>query len=102
VTDQAQINADSELWLERYLRDDNRRKWEARFMHVDYTDTVCECIHWFEEHNVNGCGSCDCEKFVPSKEFNTAAAIFDRGGEHPKGCNCNACRSLVGLPPREF
>jgi hypothetical protein len=85
---------------------------------TDFKDSVCECVHWFEEHEepvaitypdvtvrVRSCGSpgCDCGDFVADRVLNTPQAIGDRGGEHDeKTCNCNLCRSLRGQPLREF
>lgn len=30
-TDQAEINANAEIWLEEYLRESTRRQWEAKW-----------------------------------------------------------------------
>lgn len=50
--------------------------------HVPIQDTVCECNHWYEEHE-NACGvpECDCPSFLADPELSTAASIADRGGD---------------------
>lgn len=51
---------------------------------VPIQDTICECNHWYEEHDVGTeCGAplCQCLGFVADPALSTAEAIADRGGD---------------------
>lgn len=59
-----------------------------------FTDTICACNHWFEEHDADGCGApdCQCEAFAFSPRNNTPEAIADRGADgHFDECECAMC-----------
>ena len=69
---------------------------------MNYTDTVCECGHWFEEHHpeFGDCDACPtdspCDTFTYSPEENAPWAIADRGSgpeDHAAG------HADAGLPP---
>jgi hypothetical protein len=62
-------------------------------------DTICECYHWFEEHQrwegspvrepvgpARDCGApgCECPKFKFCPKANTIKEIADRGGDPDK------------------
>lgn len=60
-------------------------------------DTVCECGHWYEEHDVYGgpCTAphCQCQTHLYASDLNTPEAIADRaGGEHDRYCGCAFCQ----------
>ena len=46
-------------------------------------DTICTCVHWYEEHGHTGCMApdCSCEGFTYSAELSEPEAIADRGGD---------------------
>ena len=51
---------------------------------VPIADTICECGHWYEEHDSgNDCCApgCICQWFEFSEKESTSAAIADRGGD---------------------
>lgn len=88
-------NFDRELWL-AYIAGEcgpSGGRWERAMTNLK--DTVCECIHWIEEHdeNIGQCNApfCLCLSFKFDPELNTPEAIADRGGEHQEGCVCAMC-----------
>lgn len=57
---------------------------------VPAEDTICECGHWYDEHDCEmgadpvidaWCGACACESFRFSESASTPEAIADRGGD---------------------
>ena len=59
---------------------------------TDFTDTICTCGHWYEEHNddLPSCAGCDASggdddldlhAFDYDAEGSTPEAIADRGGD---------------------
>ena len=57
---------------------------------VPIADTVCECGHWYDEHDCAmgddpiadaWCGACDCNTFRFSEAASKPEAIADRGGD---------------------
>jgi hypothetical protein len=59
---------------------------------VPAEDTICECGHWYDEHDCErgadpiadafcGAPGCECESFRFSESASTPAAIADRGGD---------------------
>jgi hypothetical protein len=52
--------------------------------YVPIQDTVCECGHWYEEHEVCGpCNApgCECAMHLADPNESTAEAIAWRGGD---------------------
>jgi hypothetical protein len=56
--------------------------------YVPIQDTICECGHWYDEHDGCYCAGCDvgglCDPdhfFLADPEASTPEAIADRGGD---------------------
>lgn len=64
----------------------------AQAVPPDYTDCLCECGHWYEEH-AGHCTApdCACQGFVFAPELNTPEVIAGSSGQHDPSCRCARC-----------